>query len=117
VTDVDFGISSYATCAILTGAGFSFSWHEDQPPDRRDDIWTTHHPGWRSSSTSAGNRRRMIVRTFGDRFRIDAPMDVKGAGTDRWTVRQRTWAAKMFAQARMRCSATLPAATNGSAAT
>jgi len=44
VTDVDFGISSYATCAILTGAGFSFSWHEDQPPDRRDDIWATHHP-------------------------------------------------------------------------
>jgi hypothetical protein len=30
VTDVAFGISSYATCAILTGAGFSFSWHEDQ---------------------------------------------------------------------------------------
>jgi len=44
VTEVAFGISAYATCAILTGAGFSFSWHEDQPPGHRDDIWTTNHP-------------------------------------------------------------------------
>ncbi len=56
VTDVDFGISSYATCVILTGAGFSFSWHEDQPPDRRDDIWATTTPKRKSPHSRNGRR-------------------------------------------------------------
>lgn len=48
VTDVEIGVTALEACQTLEAAGFTFSWHEDQPGDNRG--------GWPASLTGVDNQ-------------------------------------------------------------